>query len=68
MDGNSDAFGLDPNSDSDQRLRKKQQGLIAGYQYRFSRRTRVWVEGGWTDSDASSADQFNTSIGMRHDF
>ena len=66
--GNNDGLGLNSDDDTDMRDKKKLQGLIAGYQYRFSRRSRVWVEGGWTDSDASSADQFNTSIGMRHDF
>lgn len=67
VDGSTGGFGIG-NDDVAKRSLKKQQGLIAGYQYRFSRRSRVWVEGGWTDSDASNGDQFNTSIGMRHDF
>jgi predicted porin len=67
IDGSRSEFGIS-DSDVGRRSVKQQQGLIAGYQYRFSRRTRVWVEGGWTDGNSSNTDQFNTSIGMRHDF
>lgn len=66
--GKASGFGLNSNDDTVKRSLKKQQGLIAGYQYRFSNRTRVWVEGGWTDSDSSDGDQTNVSVGMRHDF
>ena len=46
----------------------KQKGYTLGVQHRFSRRTRVWVEGGSTDNDGTKQDASFVSVGMRHDF
>lgn len=55
--------------DYDEPGRKDVKAAGIGYQHNFNKRTRTWVEYGYTDSGIPDADKENTvSIGLRTDF
>lgn len=61
------AYGhLDP--DSNELGVDKIDNFLVGYQYNFSKRTRVWVEYIGRTSDGAYGDGNAVSIGTRHDF
>ena len=57
VDPDSDAVGVD-----------KIDNYAVGYQYNFSKRTRLWVEYVGRTSDSAYGDGNAVSIGTRHDF